>query len=90
VKLRVREIPASGFNFNYLDGGNGNDNFILNSSADENFIFGGDGNDSAFIISGEQNNVSGGAGNDWLGVGGGRPITCTVATAETDGRNWKL
>ena len=34
-------------------------------------VFGGDGNDSVFMTSGTRNNVSGGVGNDWLGIGGG-------------------
>ena len=63
-------VGASRFGLS-LDGGTGNDSFNLGSSFSDSLVVGGDGNDSVFMTSGTRNNFSGGAGNDWLGIGGG-------------------
>jgi Ca2+-binding RTX toxin-like protein len=82
-----RDVPSAGFgnDLTFLDGGNGNDSFTFDGiTSNANVILGGDGNDTAFIASGSQNSVSGGAGNDWLGIGGGASyILSTSSTAAT-------
>jgi Ca2+-binding RTX toxin-like protein len=64
------------FNFNtvgylVLDGGAGNDSFSSTTICADVLVSCGDGNDSVYMAVSFLNNVFGGAGDDWIGIGGG-------------------
>ena len=61
-----------------LDGGAGNDSFNFTNTTSDNLARGGDGNDTVFIADGRRNKVSGDAGNDWIGIGGGANAITSV------------
>ena len=66
-----------------LDGGTGNDSFSF-AFVFEFIVFGGS---DMFMTSGGRNNFSGGAGNDWIGIGGGASSTHNVLDGG-DGDDW--
>ena len=78
---------ANSFGGLSFDGGTGNDSFSLGSSVSVSLVSGGDGNDSVFLASGNRNNFSGDAGNDWIGIGGGASSTRNVLDGG-DGDDW--